>query len=114
MNIYTLLFKKKFGKIGIKQLVKYTMPPVIAIYIPVALVAFTSNHFTESDTDRGQCRYPRRDRRWGGKGHPIHGPGFSRVREIYPGDAGGIGSPYRLTDLRPLLYRASGGGIKSD
>lgn len=49
MNIYTLLFKKKFGKIGIKQLIKYTVIPVMTIYIPAAAVAFSSNLFTVSD-----------------------------------------------------------------
>ncbi len=48
MNIYHLLFKKKIGKIGFKDLMKYFFI-IIAVYIPIATIAFVSNLFTKTD-----------------------------------------------------------------
>lgn len=42
MNIYHFLFKRKFGNIGLKHLLKLVLIIAVA-YLPVAAIAFTSN-----------------------------------------------------------------------
>lgn len=42
MDIYYLLFKKRFGRISLKHLIKYILI-LIAVYLPIAAIAFISN-----------------------------------------------------------------------
>ncbi|WP_417913605.1 hypothetical protein [Candidatus Electronema sp. JM] len=48
MSLYHVIFKKKFGTISIKPLIKYVVI-LIAVYIPIAAIAFTSNLLTKTD-----------------------------------------------------------------
>ncbi len=48
MNIYHLLFKRKFGNIGLKHLLKLVLIIAVA-YLPVAAIAFTSNSYVKTD-----------------------------------------------------------------
>ena len=48
MNIYHLLFKKKFGNVGLRHLAKYLLV-IFAAYLPITAVAFFSNLFTKTD-----------------------------------------------------------------
>ncbi|MDP3283770.1 MAG: hypothetical protein Q8M56_05030, partial [Desulfobacterales bacterium] len=49
MSIYSLIFQKKFGKIGLKQLIKYLSIIIGVVYLPIAAVACVSNLFTKTD-----------------------------------------------------------------
>ena len=48
-DIKTFLFKKEFGKVSLKKIVKLIIVSVLIIYIPIALIAFVSNLTTTSD-----------------------------------------------------------------
>ena len=48
MNLYHFIFKKKFGTISSKPLIKYVVI-LIVVYIPIAAIAFTSNLLTKTD-----------------------------------------------------------------
>lgn len=49
MSRYSLIFQKKFGKIGLKQLIKYFSIVIAVIYLPIAAVACVSNLFVKTD-----------------------------------------------------------------
>jgi hypothetical protein len=49
VSIYSLIFQKKFGKIGFKHLIKYLSIIIAVVYLPVATVAYVSNLFAKTD-----------------------------------------------------------------
>lgn len=49
MNIYYLLFKKKFGNISLLKYIVRFILVIVAVYIPVAAAAFVSNSLTRTD-----------------------------------------------------------------
>jgi len=49
LNIHSLIFKKKFGKLGLKHIIKYMLLPVFSVYLVVTVVAFLSNLWTKDD-----------------------------------------------------------------
>jgi hypothetical protein len=48
MSVYQIFFKKKFGKIGLRHLIKY-LAIIVAVYVPIAAIAFLSNFLTKTD-----------------------------------------------------------------